>query len=482
MGSRHRSIHKYAEPCFFWAWVALLCWTPVPLGSNRAWAWGGLECAVFLYAACWVAGFALGYLRVPEPLIKARSVLFLLALWLLYEAAYLVPLPADWLAILSPEAAKIHALTEGLPGGADWKTLSLDPHAAMVSWLKSLLYVLSFFLTLAVTGTRERARQLAYALVFMGFAISIVAVLAHLTGRTIAWFGFTGWHATRALGTFANADHLAGWLEMLLSLGVGLLIADLRDRRASSWKEFLRHLIEWIFSRKMRLRLVLCVLVIALVATRSRMGNSAFFASLFVTGVIGIALSRHATRGTVVLLVSLIAIDTFIVGSWFGVQKLAQRLEQTTVVRQQGKTEESLQERADAPLYALALIKDYPLFGTGPGSWLTAYPRYRGADVVNFYDEAHNDYIQFTAENGVIGMTLLAAIVLCSLAVAIKAQYQRRDPLMRGLSFAAIMGIIAILIHSSVDFNLQIPSNAMLFMVMLAMAWVSLHLDRRSTT
>jgi hypothetical protein len=49
---------------------------------------------------------------------------------------------------------------------------------------------------------------------------------------------------------------------------------------------------------------------------------------------------------------------------------------------------------------------------------------------------------------------------------------------MRGMSFACIMGVTAILIHSWVDFNLQIPANAMLFMVLLALGWISLNLDR----
>jgi len=54
------------------------------------------------------------------------------------------------------------------------------------------------------------------------------------------------------------------------------------------------------------------------------------------------------------------------------------------------------------------------------------------------------------------------------------AQYKRRDPLMRGMSFAGIMGVIAILIHSSVDFNLQIPANAVMFVILLALCWLSL--------
>jgi hypothetical protein len=50
---------------------------------------------------------------------------------------------------------------------------------------------------------------------------------------------------------------------------------------------------------------------------------------------------------------------------------------------------------------------------------------------------------------------------------------------MRGMSFACIMGTTAILIHSWTDFNLQIPANAVLFMVILSLGWISLHLDRR---
>ena len=74
----------------------------------------------------------------------------------------------------------------------------------------------------------------------------------------------------------------------------------------------------------------------------------------------------------------------------------------------------------------------------------------------------------------------LGLVVAFSLAAALLAQARRRDPLMRGMSFASIMGVAAILIHSTVDFNLQIPANAMLFMVLLALGWISLYLERRS--
>jgi O-antigen ligase len=221
----------------------------------------------------------------------------------------------------------------------------------------------------------------------------------------------------------------------------------------------------------MVLRLSLCVLVIALTTTHSRMGNTAFFSSLLIAGVIGIALSRHATRNTVILLVTLIVIDLAIVGSWFGVEKLAQRIQETTM--------QEVEEREEPGMHTLGIVRDYPLFGSGPGTFYTTFPRYRPETITAFFDHAHNDYAQIAAETGLIGLGLLGTLVAVTLAVALMAQWQRRDPLMRGMSFACIMGVTSILIHSWVDFNLQIPANAVYFMVLLALGWISLHLDRQ---
>jgi O-antigen ligase len=108
------------------------------------------------------------------------------------------------------------------------------------------------------------------------------------------------------------------------------------------------------------------------------------------------------------------------------------------------------------------------------------FPYYRERDIRGFYDHAHNDYLEFLSESGVIASSLLAATVVLCLGAALLAQRRRHDPLMRGMGFSATMGITAILIHSSVDFNLQIPANAALFMVLLALPWLTLNLARRS--
>jgi len=455
----------------FWAFVALLVWAPIPLGSNRAWAWGLLEAGMFALLAAWLLLWAWHRVEATDALRAAWPAWILLGAWLAFQALEVVPMPAGWVAALSPAAARAHALAGDVGLAPSAVTLSIDPEASRVSLLKSLAYAAIFFLALVLVARRSRLLALARVLVYAAVIQSVYAVLMHLASGTEEWFGTLIGHGDSASGTYANRNHFAGYLEMSLALGIGLLIAGLSDRKADTWKKFLRLTLEWVLSPRMVLRLALCVLVIALTTTHSRMGNTAFFSSLIVAGVIGIALSRHATRNTVILLASLVAIDLFIVGSWFGVEKLAQRLEQTTV--------SDVQVREEPASYTVPLIRDYAMFGSGPGSFHVAFPRYRPATVVNFYDYTHNDYIQFASESGIPAFLVLGTFVALCLGAALVAQWRRRDPLMRGMSFACIMGVAAILIHSWVDFNLQIPANAAYFVLLLALGWISLFLDRR---
>jgi O-antigen ligase len=459
----------------FWAFLALLVWAPIPLGSNRPWAWAILVAVAFALAGGWLVLWALRSVEIPDALRASWPAWCLLAAWLALQALHVVALPAGWVALLSPESARMHATALDLAGTASSSmTLSIDPQASRLSLLKSLGYATLFFLALALVTRRSRLATLARVLVYAAVVEAVYAILMHLGGATGEYFGTLIAHGDSASGTYANRNHFAGYLEMSLALGVGLLLAELSDRRAGSLRKFFRIAIAWILSPKMILRLSLCILVIALTTTHSRMGNTAFFASLLIAGAIGIALSRHAPRNTLILLASLVAIDLFIVGSWFGVEKLAQRLERTSA--------HDVRVREDPAAHALPLIRDYVLFGSGPGTFHVAFPAYRPPQVESFYEYTHNDYVQFASESGVPGLVVLAGFVALALGAALRAQWRRRDPLMRGMSFACIMGVTAILIHSWVDFNLQIPANAALFMLLLALGWISLFLDRRKST
>jgi O-antigen ligase len=121
------------------------------------------------------------------------------------------------------------------------------------------------------------------------------------------------------------------------------------------------------------------------------------------------------------------------------------------------------------------MFLDSPLLGKGAGSYKYVYPHYKSDDVTSakLYDHAHNDYVQFLAEFGAIAFLFLAGSVVLSFYWAVQAMRVRRRPINQGLGFASAMGIIAIMIHSTVDFNLQIPANAFMFMFILAIGCIA---------
>jgi O-antigen ligase len=441
-------------PWLFAFYLAALVWAPIPLGSNRAWAGALLAFWILALALWWIAGRIGGKRSLPPILRQARPMLLCALLWLGYVWLQLLPLPIGILKLLSPQAARWY-LAAAAPDAPGAVALTLDRYATLEAACRSTAYIAFFFMSLVLLSSRDRIRFAAYALIASG-------VLQALYGASIGLQSPEG----VASGTFANRNHYAAYLVMCLSVGIGVLIASLSGARSASWGHFFRSLIQWMITPKMALRLGLVIMVIALVLTRSRMGNSSFFISLLITGAAGLLLAKHATRSMVVLLLSLVAIDVFIVGTYFGTQRVIERIAQSSA---------QSEDRGELSTYALSMWRDYPVFGSGLGSFPVVFPHYSAQATAVAYTHAHNDYLEFAAEVGVIGSALLGLMVVLSYAAALRAQYLRRDPLMRGLSFAAMMGILALMIHSAVDFSLQIPANALSFMLLLAFAWISLY-------
>ena len=262
-------------------------------------------------------------------------------------------------------------------------------------------------------------------------------------------------------------------LEMTLAIGIGLLIAGLVGSVAGTWKEFFVHLIEWILSPKMLLRLSLCILVIALTTTHSRMGNTAFFS---------VSADRGGDRHR-----ALAARDAQHRGAAGEPGDPGSR-DRGELVRggEAGGAARGHHDAGRAGARGAGCVRgarssrDYPVFGSGPGRSTWRFPKYRPEKVADFFDYAHNDYAQIAAETGLVGLGLLGLVVVLSLgggaarAVGAAGSADARDVL------RLIMGVTSILIHSWVDFNLQIPANAVYFMVLLALGWISLFLDRRT--
>lgn len=419
----------------------ILVWLPLPLGSNRDWAVGLFVLLMGALGGAWALGQLRGAVTPASRHKTLIAALPLLALLLLSQAWVLV----QWLA-----------------------GLSVDNGATFQYLLLGLAYCLLFLLVVSLFHTRKRLTLLLGTLVVSGTLQAFFGAFMTLSG--VEWLlvepktSYVG----DATGTFVNRNHLAGYLELTLACGIGLLLA-LRDGRPFSWV----NLLELLLGPKARLRLALVVMVIALVMTHSRMGNAAFFASLLLVGGLFVLLEKEHRLRNSLILGSLILIDILVVSQYFGLEKLKDRLLNTRLndVVVNGEVVQRANEVRDNVFgYAVPLLQARPLVGQGAGSFETVFPQYPGNDIRIHFDHAHNDFIQFAIEFGLLGSLPLAAFILLALWYALRALWQRESVYRSGAGFGAAMGIIALLIHSSTDFNLQIPANAATLVVLCAIA------------
>lgn len=447
------------DRAIFYGFIALLMWLPLPLGSNRVWAWSIMEIWVLALSLLWLTQYLRGRVTVNQVFLRAwpvTSCLVLVCLWMQFQ---LIPLPADLLKFLSPAAFEIHTATN------TEFTLSLNLYSTRFSVLHTLSYILIFSLTLLVINDRRRLVLLAQILVISGVFQATYGSLMTLSGAEYGFFFEKEYYRGVATGTFVNRNHLAGYLEICLAVGIGLMVAQLSDTSATSWRKRFRKFLQSLLSSKALVRVGLVVMVIGLVLTRSRMGNTAFFFSMIMTGFFYMVFVRRVSRGTVIFFASLLIIDLIIVGNFFGIEEVTQRLQESSF-------DSSM--RDEVALDTMAMVRDFPLTGTGAGSFYSTYPMYNsGSFRFSFVKHAHNDYLEFASSLGLVMSGLLGFCVLISLWQSIRAQLERRDRLKQGMGFAASMAIVALLIHSTVDFNLHIPANAATFMVVLALGWIS---------
>jgi O-antigen ligase len=125
------------------------------------------------------------------------------------------------------------------------------------------------------------------------------------------------------------------------------------------------------------------------------------------------------------------------------------------------------------------MISDFWLTGVGPGAYQRGFTAYKDSALRPlFYDHAHNDYLQLLGEYGAIGALIMTIIVGVVLVRLIRAFTKRGDIVVRGALFASLTGVTAMMIHSLVEFNFQIPANALYFWVLVGVGIAATRVKR----
>jgi len=175
--------------------------------------------------------------------------------------------------------------------------------------------------------------------------------------------------------------------------------------------------------------------------------------SLFsVAGRAGDGMSRRGSVGLLILFVTV----TLSLGWYFGWASLEPRLEQIG---------EGYQNREEMYVAAQPMAKDYPLFGTGPGTFGTVFQLYRFSDEVYWPEQLHNDWLETRITFGWLGFLMLLAALAC---VGLRWQVPGGIRGSRRLVVLAWLGLGGCLVHALFDFPFQIHSTLFLFLVICA--------------
>lgn len=436
--------------------VILVLLAPLPVGSNRGAAW-------MLWAMLLGVGGA-GYLlaRSLPPSVRpfrAGAVggwLWLVAAALLFAALQTLPI-----------ARALPGWMSELPstGAPEPPSLSLVPGATRLAVLRGFTMLLFFILMLEASARLGRALNIGWAL-FFGVAFYALWGLVSLRffGDTFFW-GEKASSLGAATGPFVNRNSFATFLGMGAVLGLALMLERARlprmrhpmgSRLTSS--ENITTLLLWV---------IWVIVLVALLATQSRMGLAATIAGL---GLVWLMMPRG----------SLVARRARL-QRWLGAAVAVVVL---LVLARQGETvlERSLFAEVDAAarldLYTQVwgMIAARPFTGFGFDAFQPAYELYHRAPVspALVWDKTHSSYLALWVELGLVfgSLPLIAAAGLAHRLVSVC----RRRPHDVALVIAALGALVVSGVHALVDFGLEMQANQFLLLAILAMG-----VARRST-
>ena len=161
-------------------------------------------------------------------------------------------------------------------------------------------------------------------------------------------------------------------------------------------------------------------------------------------------------------------------GLWIGLNPVLTRFE-----RLGEGTSLQLEGRIAIWKNTLHLVREHPLTGTGLGTFGAAFRHYQTNFVNKYVDHAHNDYLEFASETGLVGLALLFLPIFYLFIRMIVSFLDDPHRYRRSVLLGCIGSTLALLIHSITDFNLQIPANALIFAVVLGIGYKAACVERR---
>ena len=446
--------------------LLLLVFSPLAYGTTQRWSLAFLEVgcllAWFLYPRSERAD------RLPLYRPPGLTPLLLLGGFMLFQ---LVPLPPSVLQPISPEAWQIYRETIWVARPGAWMPLSVVPEATLAQFFRLSAYAAFYLLTTQLLSGQERLKKtLAFIAAFAGLYALVGMLQYFLPGQRILWV-LKEWpeRAPHAFGTYVNGNHYAGLMEMLLPVVLTWFLAIRPGVRYGSWRENLVGFLGHPRANPHILTGLAAVLIgLSIFFSLSRGGILSTLGSLVILGLL--FLLRGDSRKTGILVMLFMGLMLFSVG-FLGWDPILDRFD---------RVRDNAGQLADQrPVYwqdSARIIDDFPLAGTGFGTFVHIYPRYQTVPTGNlFVDHAHNDYLELLTDGGMIGALLVVWFLGALLLANYRALRRRKNRTSIFLALGSFTGMLALGLHSFTDFNFYIGANGLYFIFLAGLMASAAH-------
>lgn len=440
----------------FYALLVLILLLATPYGIVNPWrgmAETVFECGVFVLGILWMTEGLLGGGWVN------RRHLLLVPILLLAAFAFVQTFPLG-----NSDAGP----TVNVPV---WHSISFDPYETRLVGLKLLAYALTLGVLLRYTTSPARLRTLVLFVIGVAVASALFAIMRQAAQRGAPEFLFPSVRLNRGYGQFVNRNHFAYLMEMALGLVLGL-IAGVRGRdRALVYVAAAVPLWTALVLSNSRGGILAMLCQLILLALMFRFIRKRDEKETHSTGVLGrLARGRafRLTLGAALLAAALVGIV------WVGGEQIVGRFETLPgeVAAEAAEFDPGVSRR-EIWATTVRMIKDHPFTGVGLGGYWTAVPQYHNASGKMTPQQAHNDYLELLAGGGIIGLLLGAWFIFLFVRFARAPLQHSADTFRRAACFGALLGLFGVAVHSLVDFGLHIPVNALVCLVLVAVAAVN---------
>lgn len=325
--------------------------------------------------------------------------------------------------------------------------VSRYPACSIDAMMQLAGYIAIYYLTLWSISSRTHEKAIVAVIVGTALTLSLIGFLKRFEVNPFFWWTYDDldYPVEFMASTFGNHNHFAGFLEMAFPLSIGLFLSQNRK----SYR--------YLFTGGIAL-----VLLLAIIMTLSRGGwISASIALVFMAAVLKRRSEFRRIRSTGFFLAGLLGLGFYILSDTSVTERL--------LTLEHHDLSAGILTRYHVWAATADIIRDHPMTGTGPGTFALVFTRYHPPGIERLFTYAHNDYLHYGSEMGILFFPLVIWITIAFFRSGF-SRMKSRSRQVRFFSLGAMAGILSILCHSFIDFNLHIPANSVLFCILSAIA------------